>query len=145
MERDHKLSPKWRGPFPIIRIENPFQVHYEGRGKEKIAHVRHCKRFNSVVANGKKAYVIADNDVISNDSMDHPGEGASDLLTPRGGGGGHFREAWRRLCKNKERGEGHLGAILCLTIPGRCPLNISKFASRALLELLWRSLHLLLG
>ena len=29
MERDHKLSPKWRGPFPIVRIENLFQVHYE--------------------------------------------------------------------------------------------------------------------
>ena len=35
MKRDHKLSPKWRGPFPIIRIENPFQVHYEDRGKRK--------------------------------------------------------------------------------------------------------------
>ena len=29
MERDHKLSPKWRGPFPIIKIENPFQVCYD--------------------------------------------------------------------------------------------------------------------
>ena len=78
MERDHKSSPKWRGPFPVVRIENPFQVHYENRGKEKIAHVRHCKRFNSVAANGKKAYVIANNDIISNDSMDHPGEGPRD-------------------------------------------------------------------
>ena len=26
MERDHKLSPKWRGLFPIVKIENPFQV-----------------------------------------------------------------------------------------------------------------------
>ena len=63
MERDVKLSHKWRDPFPIIRIENPFQVHYEDRGKEKIAHVRHCKRFNLVEANGKKAYII----IISND------------------------------------------------------------------------------
>ena len=47
MERDHKLSPKWRGPFPIVKIENPFQVHYEDRGREKIAHVRHCKKFKA--------------------------------------------------------------------------------------------------
>ena len=29
MERDHKLSPKWRGPFPIVKIEKPFQVCYD--------------------------------------------------------------------------------------------------------------------
>ena len=58
MERDHKLSPKWRGPSPIVRTEKPFQVHYEDRGREKNAHVRHCKRFNLVAANGKKVYVI---------------------------------------------------------------------------------------
>ena len=91
MERDHKLFSKCRDLFPVVRIESPFQVHYEDRGKEKIAHVRHCKRFNSGAANGKKAYVIANNDIISNDSMDHPGEGprdderAGDLLTPKGG------------------------------------------------------------
>ena len=34
MERDHKLSPKWRGPFPIVKIENPFQVCYDDRGRE---------------------------------------------------------------------------------------------------------------
>ena len=45
MERDHKLPPKWRGPLPIIKIENPFQVCYDDRGREKIAHVRHCKEF----------------------------------------------------------------------------------------------------
>ena len=37
MGRDHKLSPKWRGPFSIIKIENPFQVCYDDRGREKIA------------------------------------------------------------------------------------------------------------
>ena len=41
MERDQKLSHKWRGPFPIVKIENPFQVCYDDRGREKIAHVRH--------------------------------------------------------------------------------------------------------
>ena len=47
MERDYKLSPKWRGPFPIIKIENPFQVCYDDRRREKIAHVRHCKKFKT--------------------------------------------------------------------------------------------------
>ena len=69
MERDHKLSPKWRGIFPTVRIENPFQVHYEDRGREKIAHVRHCKRFKSLATTGKGDYVIANNDVINDDSM----------------------------------------------------------------------------
>ena len=91
MERDHKLSPKWRGPFPIVRIENPFQVHYEDRGREKIAHVRHCKKFKSLATDGKEGYVIDNNDVIYNDSMNPQGEGlgdaeeADDLLTPEGG------------------------------------------------------------
>ena len=47
MQRDHKLSPKWRGPFHIIKIENPFQVCYDDRGREKIAHVRHCKNLKT--------------------------------------------------------------------------------------------------
>ena len=94
MERDHKLSPKWRGPIPIIRIENPFQVHYEDRGREKIAHVRHCKKFISEAENGKEVYVINNNDVNSDDSTRHQGGGpredeeTGDLLTPKGGGGG---------------------------------------------------------
>ena len=29
MESDHKLSPKWRGPFSIAKIENPSQVCYD--------------------------------------------------------------------------------------------------------------------
>ena len=97
MERDHKLSPKWRGPFPIIRIENPFQVHYEDRGREKIAHVRHCKKFISEAENGKEVYVINNNDVNSDDSTRHQEGGpredeeTGDLLTPKGGGGIHGR------------------------------------------------------
>ena len=54
MERDHKLSPKWRGPFPVVRIENHFKVHYEDRGREKIAHVRHCKKFKTLATDGKE-------------------------------------------------------------------------------------------
>ena len=111
MERDHKLSPKWRGPFPIIRIENTFQVHYEDRGKDKIAHVRHCKKFNSEEENGKKVYVIDNNDIIYDDSMEHPGEGprddeeAGDLLTPKWGEGGNPWEIWGRICKIKKEGK----------------------------------------
>ena len=75
MKRDHKLSPKWRGPFPIVRIENPFQVHYEDRGREKTAHVRHCKKFKSRATDGKEGYVISNNDVIYNDSVNPQREG----------------------------------------------------------------------
>ena len=75
MERDHKLSSKWRGPFPIVKIEIPFQVHYEDRGREKIAHVRHCKKFKASATDGKEDYVIADNDVICNDSWITEGKG----------------------------------------------------------------------
>ena len=94
MERDHKLSLKWRGPFPIARIENPFQVHYEDRGREKITHVKHCKKFKSWANDGKEGYVISNNDVIYNDSVYPQREGlgddeeAVDLLTPGCGGGG---------------------------------------------------------
>ena len=91
MEKDHKLSPKWRGPFPIIRIENPFQFIMKMEEKKRYAHVRHCKKFNSEAENVKKVYVIDNSDVIYDDSTKHPGEGprddkeAGDLLTPKGG------------------------------------------------------------
>ena len=68
MERDHKLSPKWRGPFPIVKIENPFQVCYNDRGREKIAHVQHCKQFRTSMTSGKEDYVISNDDVTGNDS-----------------------------------------------------------------------------
>ena len=54
MERDHRLSPKWRGPFPIIKIENPFQVCYDDRGREKIAYVLHCKKFKTSMTSGRR-------------------------------------------------------------------------------------------
>ena len=75
MKRDHKLSPKWRGPFPVVKTENPFQVHYDDHGREKIAHVRHCKKFKASATDGKKNYVISNNDVTGNDSWIPRGEG----------------------------------------------------------------------
>ena len=44
MERTHKLSPKWRGPYKVNKIPNSFQVQYEDEGREKITHVRNCKK-----------------------------------------------------------------------------------------------------
>ena len=49
MERTHKLFPKWRGPFKVNKIPNPFQVQYEDEGREKITHVRNCKKFREQV------------------------------------------------------------------------------------------------
>ena len=46
MERMHKRSPKWQGPFKDKKIPNPFLVHYEDEGREKITHVRNCKKFH---------------------------------------------------------------------------------------------------
>ena len=43
--RTHKLSPRWRGPFKVNKIPNPFQVQYEDEGRETIMHVRSCKKF----------------------------------------------------------------------------------------------------
>ena len=91
MERDHKLSPKWRGPFPIVKIENPFQVCYDDRGREKIAHVWYCKKFKTSTTSGTENYIISSNDVTSNDLWTPQGgrpgnvEEACDLLTPNGG------------------------------------------------------------
>ena len=45
MEKTHKLSPRWQGPLTIIKIPNSFQVIYLDEGREKVTHIRHCKRF----------------------------------------------------------------------------------------------------
>ena len=91
MERDHRLSPKWRGPFPIIEIENPFQVCYGDRGREKIAHVRNCKKFKTSMTPGKENCIIYHDDATGNDSWTPQGgrpadvEEEGDSLTPIGG------------------------------------------------------------
>ena len=59
MERTHKLSPKWRGPFKVNKIPNPFQVHYEDEGREKVTHVRNCKKFRGLTSNGNNPTVVA--------------------------------------------------------------------------------------
>ena len=45
MEKTHKLSPRWRGQFKIIKTPNSFQVVYDDQEKEKITHVSNCKKF----------------------------------------------------------------------------------------------------
>ena len=46
MEKMHKLSPRWRGPYKVVIIPNSFQVVYEDQGREKITHVSNCKKFH---------------------------------------------------------------------------------------------------
>ena len=56
MEKTHKLSPRWRGPFSIIKIPNSFQIIYLDEGREKITHISHCKRFQEKIVHvGKEA------------------------------------------------------------------------------------------
>ena len=98
MERDHNLFPKWRRPFPIVKVENPFQVCYDDRGREKIAHARHCKKFKTSTTSGRENYVISSNDVTS-----------SDLWTPQGGRSDDVEEACDLLTSNEGR---HIGSTM---------------------------------
>ena len=127
MKRDHTLSPKWRGPFPIIKIENPFQVCYDDRGREKIAHVQHCKKFKTSMTLGKENYVTSCDDITSNDSW-----------TPNGGspiGGTAVR-----IQKEKEKGKNF--KLHSLPAIVRCCSRISRSVFRGL-SLPSRVLHLL--
>ena len=53
MEKTHKLSPHWRGPFLIVKIPNSFQVIYLNEGREKVTHIRHCKKFQEKIVPAK--------------------------------------------------------------------------------------------
>ena len=46
MDRDHKFSPKWKGPFKVVKIVNRFQVEYEEEGMRKKSNVRYCKKYH---------------------------------------------------------------------------------------------------
>ena len=54
MEKTHKLSPCWRGPFSIVKIPNTFQVIYFDKGREQATHIRHCKKFQEKIVPTKK-------------------------------------------------------------------------------------------
>ena len=55
MKKTHKLSPRWQGPFSIVKIPNSFQVIYLDEGREKITHISNCKKFQKIVSTGKEA------------------------------------------------------------------------------------------
>ena len=56
MEKTHKLPPRWRGPFSIVKIPNSFQVIYLDEGRKKIMHASNCKKFQEkIVTVGKEA------------------------------------------------------------------------------------------
>ena len=42
-ERSNKLAPRWKGPFFIKRIPNPYQVTYEDNLVWRTVHVNHTK------------------------------------------------------------------------------------------------------
>ena len=54
MERTHKLSHRWRGPYEVTEVIKPFQVQYQDGEKPKITHVRNCKKFCGRVNNGNE-------------------------------------------------------------------------------------------
>ena len=44
-EREHKLSPHWKGPYKITKVINEFQVQYNENGRLRIANIIFCKKF----------------------------------------------------------------------------------------------------
>ena len=54
MEKTHKLSPQWQGPLSIIKIPNSFQAIYLDKGREKITHISHCKKFQETIVPAEK-------------------------------------------------------------------------------------------
>ena len=43
-ERTSKLAPRWKGPYPVCRIPNEYQVIYGDGGLERTIHINHAKR-----------------------------------------------------------------------------------------------------
>merc|ERR1711976_397233 len=41
VDRDHKFSPKWKGPLTVTKIVNQFQVEYEEGETRKKSHIRY--------------------------------------------------------------------------------------------------------
>ena len=42
-ERANKLTPRWKGPFQVKRVPNPYQVVYEDGSVWRTVHVNHTK------------------------------------------------------------------------------------------------------
>ena len=42
-ERTNKLTPRWKGPFRVKRVPNPYQVVYENGSAWRTIHVNHAK------------------------------------------------------------------------------------------------------
>ena len=42
-ERSNKLTPRWKGPFRVKRVPNPFQVVYEDGPAWRTVHINHTK------------------------------------------------------------------------------------------------------
>ena len=45
-ERTNKLTPRWKGPFRVKRVPNPYQVVYEDGSVWRTVHVNHSKPAN---------------------------------------------------------------------------------------------------
>ena len=42
-ERTNKLTPRWKGPFRVKRVPNPYYVVYEDGSAWRMIHVNHAK------------------------------------------------------------------------------------------------------
>ena len=42
-ERTNKLAPRWKGPFVVRRVPNPYQVTYEDGSAWRTIHINHAK------------------------------------------------------------------------------------------------------
>ena len=42
-ERTNKLAPRWKGPFTVKRVPNPYQVVYKDGSAWRTIHINHAK------------------------------------------------------------------------------------------------------